>query len=296
MSRSPLTLLSLAGCLAFAAPAAASDVNTSFEFTNLSGQFTLGTFPHEAHFTNGLALSIGDLSLYTSGFNAWMVPVGSVGTIVFPATMESVDFFLRDQFGSANQGICKVFDWDGNVVSMNVSTNANWTHITAGSPGVRIKSIELDNVLGNGFSVIDDFEACVGPLLGSNYCSSTAICQAQGAKISVTGSTSVSLNEFEMIAGPVPNGGPGLFFRGTAQIAAPFGNGTRCVGGSVYRMGVATAFGTDDPLVLRADLSVMPSGGEFLANGTWNFQCWFRDVGCAAGFNLSDGIEVTFSP
>jgi len=296
MSRSPLPLLSLIGCLALSGSVKANDIVTSFEFTDLSGQFTLGSFPHEGHFTNGLALSIGDLSLYVSGQNAWMVPPGSIGTINFPASMESVDFWLRDQFSSPGPGQLTIFDWDGNIVMQTVSTNASWTHIVEGTPGQRISHITLDNTNNTGFSVIDNLDACVGPNVGSNFCTSSALCQPQAATISATGSTSIALNELELICGPVPNGGPGLFFRGTNQIAQPFGNGTRCVGGSVFRMGVAVAFGTDDPLVRRANLSVMPTGGAFLPNSTWNFQCWYRDVGCGAGFNLSDGLEITFTP
>ena len=35
--------------------------------------------------------------------------------------------------------------------------------------------------------------------------------------------------------------------------------------------------------------------GEITPGSTWNFQFWFRDPsGGPAGFNFSDGLEVTF--
>ena len=37
--------------------------------------------------------------------------------------------------------------------------------------------------------------------------------------------------------------------------------------------------------------------GQVVSGATLNFQAWFRDpVGGGAGFNLSDGLELTFEP
>jgi len=37
--------------------------------------------------------------------------------------------------------------------------------------------------------------------------------------------------------------------------------------------------------------------GQIGPFSTWNFQFWYRDPqGGPAGFNLSDGLEVTFCP
>ena len=38
-------------------------------------------------------------------------------------------------------------------------------------------------------------------------------------------------------------------------------------------------------------------GGEILPGSTWNTQFWYRDPAFGgAGFNLSDGLGVTFAP
>ena len=38
-------------------------------------------------------------------------------------------------------------------------------------------------------------------------------------------------------------------------------------------------------------------GGQIQAGATWNFQAWYRDpAGGPSGFNLSDGLGITFCP
>jgi hypothetical protein len=55
---------------------AAQDVFSSFEFDELSGQFTLGTAPFDATIDNGFAQVIGVSWLDTSGSHARMIDVG----------------------------------------------------------------------------------------------------------------------------------------------------------------------------------------------------------------------------
>ena len=53
--------------LVMAPSALAADLFTSFEFTDVSGQFTLGTAPRDFTFTDGVAISVGNFELYHSG-------------------------------------------------------------------------------------------------------------------------------------------------------------------------------------------------------------------------------------
>jgi hypothetical protein len=44
-------------------------------------------------------------------------------------------------------------------------------------------------------------------------------------------------------------------------------------------------------------LEVMSGPGHIHPFATWNFQFWYRDpLGGPAGFNFSDGLEVTLCP
>ena len=52
--------------------------------------------------------------------------------------------------------------------------------------------------------------------------------------------------------------------------------------------------GTCGNFAIQVDLSALPVNPAIPAfpGDSWNFQCWFRDVGGTN--NLTDGIEVTF--
>ena len=136
--------------------------------------------------------------------------------------------------------------------------------------------------------------------LAGNYCIAAPNSAGPGASISFDGSQSIADNDFHLgVSGARPNGS-GLFFYGPNQIQAPFGDGFRCVGGLTHRVQpVVTADGSG--LVTRQlDFTAPPAngagGGAILPMSTWNFQLWYRDPGGpgGSGFNLSDGLWVTF--
>jgi len=133
-----------------------------------------------------------------------------------------------------------------------------------------------------------------GDPVGTSYCSSTINTSGFAASLGAVGIDSVGANEFTLVCDGLPVGTPGLFFVGPNQIVIPFGEGIRCVGGSITRLPPVN-FGSAGGVVTRTlDLSSL--GGAGIAPGnTRNFQYWFRDVmGGPEGFNLSDGLEVSF--
>lgn len=130
---------------------------------------------------------------------------------------------------------------------------------------------------------------------GTNYCTSVTNSTGSAATISTGGSTSVGANDLVLNAAPVPNQ-PGLFFYGPDQVQIPFGNGFRCVGGTVGRLDVHNA--SSNALSHDLDVTQPPNAATTITAGTsWNFQCWYRDpLAGGASFNLSDGIAVPFTP
>ena len=96
----------------------------------------------------------------------------------------------------------------------------------------------------------------------------------------------------------VPNQ-PGLLFAGVNPIAggagAPYGDGLRCAGGSVRRLGVRTP----DVSGAASWGPGLGAFGGFAPGETRYFQVWYRDpVGgaCGSGFNLTNGIRLTYAP
>lgn len=139
-------------------PAIAADFFTSFEFTDTSGSFQLGTEPDTVRFTNGEAKSIGILSLYHSGAHSWTIDLGMTGTIEFNTPAESVELFFRDQNPSV-ASVLKVFDIGGNELSSFNGNSVGWTEVSlnAASLGASVSSITIQNNGDSGFAVIDDF-------------------------------------------------------------------------------------------------------------------------------------------
>jgi hypothetical protein len=92
-----------------------------------------------------------------------------------------------------------------------------------------------------------------------------------------------------------------LYFQGTTQIAAgagvAFGDGLRCAGGTVIRLGTKTNVGGS---------SSYPSGsqsisvrGNDVAGNLRTYQCWYRNAAAfctASTFNLTNGLQITWSP
>ncbi len=119
-----------------------------------------------------------------------------------------------------------------------------------------------------------------------------------GAVLSGVGSTSVGAdNQIFSGANLLPNQ-PALLFVGDNAVnggeGAFFGDGLRCAGGNVVRLGVKLP-----------DASGSVSWGPGLAGvGGWSagevrrFQLWYRDpvaTPCGFAFNLSNGLEVGFT-
>jgi hypothetical protein len=93
------------------------------------------------------------------------------------------------------------------------------------------------------------------------------------------------------------SGQPGLYFQGNNAINAgsgnTFGDGLRCAGGSVIRLQVraASAAGASSTTV-----NIATKGGASVGD-IRRYQLWYRDPSaspCGSGFNLTNGVEVTW--
>ena len=147
-------------------------------------------------------------------------------------------------------------------------------------------------------AAIDDFEitalspGCPVPV---NYCTPSANSTGSPAVMFYSGSQDVADNDFALSAFPLPANAFGLFFYGPNQASGSVGDGTICIGnGPLYRLPVvqADAFGVSEFMV---DFTNLPAGGAIANGDTMNFSLWYRDpTGGTAGYNFSDGLQVTF--
>lgn len=147
-------------------------------------------------------------------------------------------------------------------------------------------SFDLNDWAGNQYFTVPN--PAVGP--GTNYCSSSPNSTGSAAILTATGSASLAANDLHLSASMVPDT-LGLFYYGWKPANAPFGNGTRCIGGVSVRLLPATV-----SIAGTASRKVDVLAEGFLP-GTTYFQYGFRDpAGGGAGFDLSNGYAITFVP
>ena len=119
-----------------------------------------------------------------------------------------------------------------------------------------------------------------------------------GAKLSASGSASVSGGVITLSGSQLIPSQPGLYFQGNNAVNAGdgilFGDGLRCAGGGVVRLQVRFASSTGESTTTVNVASV----GGVSAGDTKRYQLWYRDPltsPCGAQFNLSNGVEITYS-
>lgn len=268
-----------------------------------------------------------------AGVRCWFTGQGSVGgglgendvdggstTLVSPvididgatsATLEFAQWYSNDAGAGPNADIFEV--------EVSADGGATWTNaLTVGPTGAGTSGgwIEMSLDVGalvpltsqfrvrfiasdlNGGSIVEaaiddvtvkvvDTPSCPPPV---NYCVAGQNGAGFSASMGSNGSQDVADQDFTVVTfGATPNQF-GLFFYGQTQGATPLGNGTLCIGGSINRLPVVS---TDVFGVAQMPLP-FPTLPAPIANGdTWNFQFWYRDT-IGSGFNLSDGLEVTF--
>ena len=130
---------------------------------------------------------------------------------------------------------------------------------------------------------------------------------ANGGNLTASGIASVSADTWTISGSGIPNG-PGLYYQALNQLGGGngvlFGDGIRCIGGTVIRLGIVTAAGNassypspNPPAVNAIPISVK---GFNLAGDVRNYQLWYRDstIGfCTANvFNLTNAVNVTWQP
>jgi len=123
-----------------------------------------------------------------------------------------------------------------------------------------------------------------------------------GASLQVDGQASIGLDSLTLTASGLPPNQFGIFYMGPNQISAAFGNGQRCVGGSVHRFPLANSGGAGT-IVLGPGIAAFtgasfPPSGQIQAGQVWNMQCWYRDPAgsCGSSFNLSEALSVVWVP
>lgn len=128
-----------------------------------------------------------------------------------------------------------------------------------------------------------------------NFCLTSPNSVGSGAVMDSAGSLSLAANNLALIAYDAPPNASALYFYGPNETQAPFGNGFRCIGNPITRLGVLQI----DGLGTAFQQLDFTSGSltQIAPGSTWSFQLWYRNpAGGGAGFNLSNGRRFRFCP
>jgi hypothetical protein len=122
-----------------------------------------------------------------------------------------------------------------------------------------------------------------------------------GGKLRGTGVASLSADTAVLHGEQMPNA-PCLYFQGTTPQAAGagvvFGDGLRCAGGSIVRLGTKTNQSGDSEYPDNGD-PLLSVRGQVTSPGLRVYQTWYRNAApfcTAATFNLTNALSITWTP
>ena len=130
----------------------------------------------------------------------------------------------------------------------------------------------------------------------TSFCPATPNSTGVPAQIGFAGTPSVSRNDGQLLAMSCPPNTTGVFVTGDQAVQVPFGNGTLCAGGNLFRFHAVQVSATGSA-AMALDLDVPPAVGNIVAGSRWNFQFTFRDAAAGgAMFNASNALAIDFVP
>jgi hypothetical protein len=121
-----------------------------------------------------------------------------------------------------------------------------------------------------------------------------------GGRLTATGSASVGGDTLVLRGSAMPATSTVLYFQGTLEIAGGagvlFGDGRRCAGGTVVRLGTKTNAGGASSWPELGD-SPISARGAVPAGATRHYQAWYRNPAgpCGSGFNLTNSVSVAWT-
>ncbi len=134
----------------------ACQTSTSFEF-NATGPFCIGTAPHIARFSSGVAKSENNPGRYSSGAFAWHVMVADPATVTFDTNPSTVTFFVLSENLGTVSDIQVLDENDDLIMPVIIPTPMFVQVIISRDPGQTLIGSIIVTSTSGGDVVIDDF-------------------------------------------------------------------------------------------------------------------------------------------
>jgi hypothetical protein len=183
-------------------------------------------------------------------------------------------------------------------------------HTRVGSLGAAGTGVGIGGLAGDGSGppptpfCFGDGSGAACPCLNASPPGAQAGCLNSlnvGARLTGSGFASVAFDSLVLQGADMPNS-TALYFQGTTQFGGgagvAFGDGLRCAGGTILRLGVELNSGGASHYPAGGDASVSVRG-LVAAGDVRTYQIWYRNAGAyctPSTFNLSNGLSLTWSP
>ncbi|MCB9915196.1 MAG: hypothetical protein H6828_08615 [Planctomycetes bacterium] len=128
----------------------------------------------------------------------------------------------------------------------------------------------------------------------ASFCPGAVNSTGGSATLSASGTPSLGTGDLVLHCNGLPANQPGIIFYGPNQVSLPFGNGTRCVGGTLVRLSPLNS-GPGGQISQPIVNGVAPI--SLAVGDVRHFQFWYRDPAAGgAFFNLSSAVTVEMAP
>ncbi len=122
-----------------------------------------------------------------------------------------------------------------------------------------------------------------------------------GALLTASGTSSLSNDTLVLHGSYTEHNQFGLYFQANNNLTPGqiWGDGLRCAGGELKRLGTVNSDGTGSSDTTGYGYTISSKAGNIAPGDTKFYQLWYRNpLGspCAADFNASNGVEVTWIP
>jgi hypothetical protein len=190
------------------------------------------------------------------------------------------------------------------VVISNQASGAGGTQLIVGAPGGAGDGDVVVKVPGTPFNRLSNaWPADINPGPPCNTPSNTCVPSPNsfspfGAGMNYSGTTSFAQNNMTLLCYDIPPLKLTIFYYGrTANGIYPFGNGTRCIDGPLFRLLPATSSDSLGLATRLIDLNNMPPGGSMTPGSTMHASAYYRDPAAGgAFFNTADVLSWIWCP
>jgi hypothetical protein len=203
--------------------------------------------------------------------------------------------------------------WSGGTFVLGTTHARHTVQVTGGTLFVQVEGLNGSAGSVNGFQLVSSAPVptvfcsgdgtgtpcpCGNAGLSGRGCANSI--DPAGARLLPTGTPSVGADTLALVGVGMPNSSA-LYFQGTSQVSggagAVFGDGLRCAGGTVVRLGTRTNVSGGSSYPGPGDASVSVRGGVS-AGDVRTYQVWYRNAAAfctPSTFNLSNGVQIPWS-